>query len=139
MIAYIGGYCCYSINKKLKCEECKLRIVSSDGNDTSFNYSLIKGIRRGSLLYPNADILHIGLISYIVIQKIACFDEFLRSNSQRALSVNSILATQEDEVLLLDFLALCSPNHESIQLVKISIYTCVNILLNNYCFIKTMY
>ena len=72
VIAYIGGYC-DSINKKLKCEECKLRIVSSDVDDTSFNYSLIKGISRGKLLYPNADILHIGLISYIVIQKIACF------------------------------------------------------------------
>ena len=73
VIAYIGGYCCDSINKKLKCEECKLRIVSSDVDDTSFNYSLIKGISSGNLLHPNADILHIGLISYIVIQKIACF------------------------------------------------------------------
>ena len=73
VIAYIGGYCCYSINKKLKCEECKLLIVSSDGDDTSFNYSLIKGISRGNLLYLNADILHIGLTSYIVIQKIARF------------------------------------------------------------------
>ena len=76
VIAYIGGYFCYSINKKLmvqKCEECKLRIVSSDGDDTSFNYSLIKGISRGNLLYPYAYILQIGLISYIVIQKIACF------------------------------------------------------------------
>ena len=67
------GYCCDSINKKLKCEECKLRIVSSDVDDTSLNYSLIKGISSGNLFHPNADILHIGIISYIVIQKIACF------------------------------------------------------------------
>ena len=39
-------------------------------------------------------------------------------------------------MLLLDFLAPCSSNHESIQLVKMAIYTCVNILLNNYCFMK---
>ena len=63
-------------------------------------------------------------------------DEFLRSNSQRALSVNSILARLEDEVLLLDFLAPCMSNHESIRLVKLAIYSCVNILLNNYCFMK---
>ena len=81
VIAYIGGHCCYSIKKKSKCEECKLRIVSSDRDDASFHYSLIKGISRENLLYPNADILHIGLMSYILIQKIACFDEFLWSNS----------------------------------------------------------
>ena len=73
VIAYIGGYCCDSMNKKLKCEECKLRIVSSDVDDTSFDNSLIKGISSGNLLHPNADILHIGLMSYIVIQKTACF------------------------------------------------------------------
>ena len=51
---------------------------STDGDETSFNRSLIKGISRENLLYPNADIMHISLISYIVIQKINCLEKFLR-------------------------------------------------------------
>ena len=44
---YIGGYCCFSISKKLKCEECKQLIVSNLGEENSFNNSLTKGINRG--------------------------------------------------------------------------------------------
>ena len=89
MIAYIGSYCCYNIKKKLNCEDVNFaQCPSSDEDQTSFNHSLIKSINGGNL-YPNADIMHIRLISYIVIQKVACFEEFLRLNSQRARFVNS--------------------------------------------------
>ena len=90
MIAYIGSICCYNTNKKLECENVNFaEPPSTDGDETSFNDSLIKGISRGNLLYSNADIMHIRLISYIVIQKIACLEKLLRLTSQRALSVNS--------------------------------------------------
>ena len=90
MIAYIGSNCCYNIKKKLNCEDVTFaQCLSSDEIEISFNHSLIRGISGGNLLYPNADIMHIRLISYIVIQKISCFEEFLRLNSQCALSLNS--------------------------------------------------
>ena len=90
VIAYIGSNCCYNINKKLNCEVVNFaQCPSSDEDETTFNHSLFRGISGGNLLYPNADIKHIRLISNIVIQKIACFEKFLRLNSQRALSLNS--------------------------------------------------
>ena len=95
VITYIGGYCCYSINKKLKCQECKELLVSNNGNENSFNHSLIKGLDRGKLLYPSDDIVRVALISNIVIHKLTSFDEFVKSFSQRALCINSILAALE--------------------------------------------
>ena len=90
MIAYIGSNCCCKIKKKLNCEDVNfVQCPSSDEDETSFNHSLIRRISGGNLLYHNADFMHIRLISYIVIQKIACFEEFLRLNLQGALSLNS--------------------------------------------------
>ena len=89
MIAYIGSKCCYNIKQKLNCEDVNFaQCPSSNEDETSFNHSLIRGIRGVNLLYHNADIMHIRLISYIVIQKIACFEKFLRLNSHRALFLN---------------------------------------------------
>ena len=88
VIAYIGSICCYDIKKKLNCEDVNFaQCPFSDGDETSFNHSLIRGISGGNLLYLNADVMYIRLISDIVIQKIACFEEFLRLSSQRALSL----------------------------------------------------
>ena len=136
VITYIGGYCCYSINKKLNCEECRLRITSNNGDEDSFNNSLIKGINRGSLIYPSSDIVNIALISYITVQKITEYDQFLKSHSQRALIVNTIMSVLQDELFLFDFLSPCSLSHEPIEIVKMTVYTCTNILMNNYCFRK---
>ena len=66
----------------------------------SFNYSLIKGINRGSLLYPFADIAHVVLKSYIVVQKITEHDKFFQSHLQHALAINTVMAVLEDDVLL---------------------------------------
>ena len=64
VVTYIGGYCYYLINKKLKCQEF---LVSNNGNENSFNHSLMKGFDRGKLLYPSGDIMRVALISNIVI------------------------------------------------------------------------
>ena len=130
VITYIGGYCCFSIFKKLKCEECKQLIVSNHGKENSFNNSLIKGINTGSLLYPSSDIVHVALVSYIVFQKIIGSEEFLRSSCQRALTMNSILAALDDELLELDFANECNSKHEPVKLVKIAVYTCTNVIRN---------
>ena len=90
VVTYIGGYRCYLINKKLKCQECKELLVSNNGNENSFNHVLIKGLDRGKLLYPSDDIVGVAPISNIVIQKLTSFDEFVKSFSQRELSINSI-------------------------------------------------
>ena len=133
VISYIGGYCCYSINKKLKCQELKEFLVSNNENKNSFNHSLTKGLDKGKLLYSSHDILRGALISNIVIQKLTSFDEFF---SQRALSINSILAPLEDEQLSLESSIMCSSNHKPTLLIKMAVFICTNILLNNYCFME---
>ena len=102
----------------------------------SFNHFLIKGLDRGKLLYSSDDIARVALISNIVIQKLTSFDEFVKSFSQRALSINSILAALEDEQLSLESLIMCSSDHKPMLLMKMAVFKSTNILLNNYCFMK---
>ena len=97
---------------------------------------MIKGLDRGELLYPSDDIVRIALISNIVIQKLTSFDEFVKSFSQPGLSINSILAALEDEQLSLEFSIMCSSDHKTMLLMKMAVFICTNILLNNYCFMK---
>ena len=99
VISYIAGYCCYSINKKLKCDECKLRLVSNDGDLNNFGNSLIKGINRGSLLYPSSAMVHIALVCFIAFQKIASHEEFLKSRCQRSQVIESIFCTLDDKLV----------------------------------------
>ena len=125
-----------SINKKLKCQECKELLVFNNENENSFNHSLIKGLDRGKLLYASDDIIQVALISNIVIQKLMHFDKFVKSSFQRAVSFNSILAALEDEQLSLESSITCSFNHKPMLLMKMAVFICTNILLNNYCFMK---
>ena len=111
-------------------------IVSNHGDENSFNNSLIKCINRGSLLYPSSDIVHVALVCYKVFQKVIGCEEFLRSRCQRALTMNSILAALDDELLEIDFANECNSKHEPVKLVKMAVHTCTNVLLNNYCFVK---
>ena len=134
VITYIAGYCCYSVNKKLKCEECKTKMTSNDGNSNSFNNSLIKGISRGGLLYPSCDMVRFVLVSYLVFEKICELEEFLKSQCHRSLVINTILSALDDELILYDF--ECSSGHELIKIMNMSVFTCANVLLNNYCFAK---
>ena len=88
------------------------------------------------MLHRSADIAHAVLISCLVVQKITECDEFLRSHSQRALAINTVMAVLEDEVLLLDLYTRCSSSHEPITLVKMAVFEGTKILLNIYCFVK---
>ena len=97
---------------------------------------MFKGLDRRKLLYPSDHIERVALISNIVIQKLTGFDEFVKSFSQRALSINSILAALEDEQLSLESSIMCSSNHKPMLLMKMAVFICTNILLNNYCFMK---
>ena len=94
------------------------------------------GLDRGKLLYPSDDIVRVALISNIAIKKLTSFDEFVKSFSQRALSIISILAALEDEQLSLEFSIMCSSDHKPMLLMKIAVFKSTNISLNNYCLMK---
>ena len=76
VLTYIAGYCCYSINKKLQCVECKHRITSTIGNVDDIQCSLIKGLSRGGLLYPSSDMVNLVLVSCLVIVLVERTDFF---------------------------------------------------------------
>ena len=60
----------------------------------------------------------------------------MRSSCQRALTMNSILAALDDELLELDFTNECNSKLEPVTSAKMAVYTCTNVQLNNYCFVK---
>ena len=97
----------------MKCDACNLRIASTNGDENDFDYSLIRDINRGNMLYSSSDIAHVVLKSNLVVQKITDCDEFSRSHSQRALAINPVMVVLEDEVLL-DSYTRYSSGHEPI-------------------------
>ena len=46
VITYVGGYCCFTINKQLKCDACNLRIVSN--NDAMKIVSIILQLKAST-------------------------------------------------------------------------------------------
>ena len=97
-LTYITGYCCYSINKKLKCGDCNEQIVSSSGNVDDFQITMIKGLSRG-LLYPTYDLIGVLLVCYLTIKKFSESDNFYRS-SQPKLAVNTCSAVLDEELMM---------------------------------------
>ena len=135
-ITYIAGYCCYSANKKLKCQTCKDLIASSDGDTQSIDSSMIKGLSRGGLIYPSYEIVSVVLVSYVVINKMLEMDEFHKSHSQRLLAMNTIISVVESENIYVLYDNRCANGHELSALIKMIVWACVNIILNNFCFKK---
>ena len=136
VLTYIAGYCCYSINKKLKCIDCKEYIESSYKSSTNFQTSLIRGLSRGGLLYRSQEFVDIVLICYIAIIKLVKIDTFYRASSQRKVAVNSCLAVLEAECMLHNNEANFCTEHNYTALVEMTVWVCTNVLLNNLCFKK---
>ena len=90
VLTYIEGYCCYSINKKLKCGDCNEQIVSSSGNVDDFQFTMMKGLSRGGVLYPYQDVIDVVLGCYLTIKKLSkAFPDVLHK-----VSVGSIFVWQ---------------------------------------------
>ena len=128
-LTYITGYCCYTINKKLKCGDCNEQIVSSSGNVDDFQITMIKGLSRG-LLYPTHDAIGVVLVCYLTIKKFSESDNFYRS-SQPKLAVNTCLAVLDGELMMSSGLANFCATHDYSELVKMILWASTNILLNN--------
>ena len=137
VLTYIAGYCCYSVNKKLKCEDCKKRIVCcSENSSDCFQTNLIKGISRGGLLYPSHDIIDVVLVCYLTIKKLTEIDSFYRDSSQRRIAVSTCLAVLDGEYMLNDNNFVFCSHHNFTELIKMIVWVCTNTLLNNLCLKK---
>ena len=100
-------------------------------------YSLIKNIDRGGLLYPHSDIVNVVILNYLTVQKlINSVNEkgFLSCSQQRDVVIHYTEAVvKRHNFFLTDFFC---PAHDRdlilYNLVKVS----TNILLSNYVKIK---
>lgn len=66
LLTYIGEYCSYSVLKKLTFTFDKAMIIENDDS-----ISWIKKFDRGSLLYPDPDVLIIIIYNYIIDKKLS--------------------------------------------------------------------
>ena len=133
-LTYIIGYCCYSINKKLKCGDCNEQIVSSSGNVDDFQITMIKGLSKGQL-YPTHDAIGVVLVCYLTIKKFSESDNFYRSSLPK-LAITTCLAVFDGELRMNSGLANFCGTHDCSELVKMILWASTNILLNNLCFKK---
>ena len=91
---------------------------------------------RGGLIYPSYEIVSVVLVSYVVINKMLEMDEFHKSHSQRLLAMNTIISVVESENIYVLYDNRCANGHELSALIKMIVWACVNIILNNFCFKK---
>lgn len=134
VVAYIAGYCCYSILKKTKCESCKLMLTKPETDDLPdvSNFSFINGINRGRLLYPSDISVTIALYSYILVGKLTKQESFLSSQCHRQVACQIIR-----ENLLANDISFpeefCFNGHNFNKCTQLFIWKACNILLNNFC------
>lgn len=140
VFTYLAGYCGRGILKKSRCDVCRKFILLDKSfciNEEMSQYSLIKNIDRGGLLYPHSDIVNVIILNYLTVQKLINSDNekaFLCSNHQRDIVIHYTEAVvRRHNFFITDFFC---PTHDRdlilYNLVKVS----TNILLNNYVKIK---
>ena len=132
VITYLAGYCCYAVWKKMKCTICKELITCNDVENLPDNNLYIKGVSRGSLLYPEESVVNIVMYNYIVINKLTQIPDITRSSQQRN------LATEITNNIIIDndaFLPMynCENGHSIDKIQKMLLWASTNSLLNNFC------
>ena len=133
-MAYIAGYCCYSVLRKYKCEQCKTHLVKTDLEELPDinDFSFINHIDRGRLLYPNDISVNIVLYSYIVVSKLTKDERFLAMHNQRQVAHKIITdCLLENEVSFTN--EFCDNGHSFCKISKLIIWKSCNVLLSNFC------
>lgn len=88
VLTYLGGFCCYSVLKKLKCDSCKTNLTLNMDVNLDKNYNLIKNLDRGGLKCPNQTVVSIVMINYIVVKLYSEYESEMRNLNQRSLVTN---------------------------------------------------
>lgn len=134
VVAYIAGYCCYSILRKYKCEQCKTHLVKTELEELPDvnHFSFINNIDRGRLLYPNDISVNIVLYSYIVVSKLTKDENFLAMHNQRQVAHRTIIdCLLENEVSFSS--EFCDNGHSLCKISKLIVWKSCNVLLSNFC------
>lgn len=130
VLTYIAGYCCFSVIKKFKCDNCKqfLTIDKELANDVSDR--LIIRRDRGGLRFPRKSAVLFVTYSFVILKKLLAIENFLNEKNQRSIACTIIW----QKILNYDIIPDSDCEiHPTYQLWQKIIFVTVNIILNNYC------
>lgn len=135
VIAYIAGYCCFKIIKKLECSECKIMLCSNSNDDRKIfenKKKYIAGISRGALLYPSETTMNIVMYCYIVANKLLSDVNILKSKNLRRIIIDTTINVLCDNAIQFPSNA-CSVGHSYEKSTEMILWATCNILVNNFC------
>lgn len=134
VIVYVGGYCVYSVLKKLDCEECTSNLtIDKESSKDNPAVQFTMNLDRGQLIIPSSNVVNVVMYTYIVVSKL-CFeheDKFLKEKSQKHIATVVTSNILESEEICCN--VFCSKGHDATKIDKMVVWSTVNILLNNYC------
>lgn len=133
VVTYLGGYCCYTALKKLKCDFCKDKLVYNEEFIVEDQYDLINRLNRGGLLYPREQVVDIISFVYILFNKLLSEHEdiFLKAFNKRSFLLHLFLTYLIEHQHLTNFEG-CN-DHTGHDVVKLILSSVSNTLLKNYC------
>ena len=130
LLVYISGYCSYAAIKKLLCEYCRT-FLTAECCDSG---ELIAASSRGSLCYPEEDVLTCVVYTFVIVQKLLKEPNervFLQQRNQRHVVVTLTIEALSYCELLLGH-DCHKIGHSTKDIVIKIVTTATNILLNNY-------
>ena len=132
IIVYLAGYCCYTVDKKVKCQLCKELTSCTGDEDFPQSHNYISGVSRGSLLHPSEVTVNIIMYTYIVLGKLTQMNSFLSSKNHRnvALTLTLKAIADNDAGFSID---TCDAGHSINRIEKMLVWAATNSLLNNFC------
>lgn len=132
VLTYLGGYCSYSLIKKLKCDQCKDILVLDSDINLDKNYNLIKNLDHGGLKCPTQIVVTYLIFNYIIVNSLYSDSEhFMKINNQREAVVKLTYDELKDREIVLDY--ECPNGHGSDYVCKLILHVSTNIMLKNLC------
>ncbi|XP_040077591.1 uncharacterized protein LOC120849444 [Ixodes scapularis] len=131
-ITYIAGYCAHAVLKKLGCDACEENLTLEERSIELDDASLIKGISRGGLKFPQAVVVNAVLHTQLVLEKLTDKEnaaQFFAVRNQKGLlmSVTREMLTKYDDLDVCDF------GHDPKVVMTHILSVSANTFLANYC------
>ncbi|ELT94096.1 hypothetical protein CAPTEDRAFT_214070 [Capitella teleta] len=114
-----------SVCKKLSCSDCKTLLTCAEGNVDDLHNSYIRGLSRGSLMYPHGNVVKLVRFTYLCLNKLCSNDAFLTAMNHRQSAVESVMNLVDDENIVL----LSCNDHSTYKLTRMVVFCSVNTLL----------
>ena len=94
--------------------------------------SYIKGITRGSLLYPDEGAVNIVMYNYIAVNKLTADPDFTHVLNQRNVTTEITMKILADNDVFLP-INDCGNEHSIDKVQEMLVWASTNALLNNFC------